>query len=117
MIAKSSAEAELYASSLASSEAIGLRTYLHDLGWVKKVCVHSDSSSALSLMNRTGLGKAKHIDIQWLWRQEAIRNGGFVIAKVLGDANPSDLMTKHLGADRAQFLLRLLGYTCKRLHS
>ena len=70
VVATSSAEAELYAASKASSEALGVRTLLSDLGVAENAHVHIDSSSALSLIQRSGLGRAKHIEIQWLWMQE-----------------------------------------------
>ena len=73
VVAVSSAEAELYAASKAGSEGLGLQTWLEDLGWRVDVQLHMDSASALSLIQREGLGRAKHIEIQYLWLQEAVR--------------------------------------------
>ena len=72
VVATSSAEAELYACSKACSEALGAQTLLRDLGKEVTVSVHMDSSSALSMAQRAGLGKAKHIDVQHLWMQELV---------------------------------------------
>ena len=36
--------------------------------------LHIDSTAALSIISKTGLGKAKHVEIQHLWLQAAVRN-------------------------------------------
>ena len=110
VIATSSAEAELYACGRACSEALGAQTLLNDLGKQCGVTVHLDSSSALSMAQRAGLGKAKHIQVQHLWMQELIKAKRLKLAKVPGDINPADLMTKALGGERIGFLMKLLGY-------
>ena len=110
VVATSSAEAELYAGSKCSSEALGIQQYMCDLGKKCKVEVHMDSSAALSLTQRTGLGKAKHIDVQHLWLQDLAREGRVTYKKVPGDQNPSDLMTKGLSHERICLLMRLLGF-------
>ena len=110
VIATSSAEAELYACSRACSEALGAQTLLYDLGKQCSVTVHMDSSSALSMAQRSGLGKAKHIAVQHLWMQELVKAKRLKLTKVPGDSNPSDLMTKALGSERIGYLMRLLGY-------
>ena len=56
--------------SKACSEALGAQTLMRDLGKDCAVTVHLDSSSALSMAQRSGLGKAKHISVQYLWMQE-----------------------------------------------
>ena len=110
VVAMSSAEAELYAGSKAGSEALGMQTWLHDLGWEAPVRMHMDSSAALSLLHREGLGKTKHIAIQHLWLQEVIKHKRMVVLKIAGESNPSDLMTKNLTCDRITYLMRLLGH-------
>ena len=110
VISLSSAEAELYAACKAASEALGTQAYLRDLGAEAGVQMHMDSSSALSLTSRAGLGKAKHIDIQWLWIQEAVEQGRIRCQKVPGDSNPADLLTKHMAGDRIRYLMELLGF-------
>ena len=43
-------------------------------GWTVAIRLHIDPSAALSITSRTELDKAKHIEIQHLWLQEAVRN-------------------------------------------
>ena len=38
----------------------------------------------------------RHLDLQYLWLQQAVRNGRLQIKKVAGSWNPADLLTKHL---------------------
>ena len=73
MVATSSAEAELYARGKVASESSGAKTLLAGLGSTTTVSNYFDSSVALALTQRTGLGKAKHIEVQRLWVQEAVK--------------------------------------------
>ena len=109
VIATSSAEAELYAAGRGGCEALGVQSYLQDLGWQRDVAIRIDSSATLCLLNRTGLGRAKHIEIQHLWLQEAVKLKRLSCAKVLGHDNPADLMTKALSFDRITYLAEMLG--------
>ena len=53
-------------------------------------------SATMGLVNRRGLVKAKHVDMQYLWIQEAFMSRRFVTKKVGTNVNPADLMTKPL---------------------
>ena len=72
--------------------------------------LHIDSTAALSLVHKTGLGKAKHIEMQHLWIQCAVEQGRFKALKVHTDINPADLMTKALHEERVLALMRLMAY-------
>ena len=56
--------------------------------------LHLDASATMCLVNRRGLGKAKHVDMQNLWIQEASKSDQFATKKVDMSVNPGDLMTK-----------------------
>ena len=109
-IATSSAEAELYALCKMAQESIGLQSLLQDLGVEASIEGYIDSSAALSLVHRQGLGKAKHIHVGHLWIQEAIQQGKLRVGKIWGTDNPSDLLTKGLAAERIVYLMDKLGY-------
>ena len=49
-----------------SNRVDGVQAFAKDLGGVVPILLHIDSSDALSKESRTGLGKAKHIEIQYL---------------------------------------------------
>ena len=110
VVALSTAEAELYAAVLAGAEAMGIKSLAHDLGMSLEVAVGIDASATLSLLNRESLGKAKHIEVQHLWMQGAVRQKALRVFKVGTEVNPADLFTKGLTADELDYLMRLLGY-------
>ena len=109
----SSAESELYAATKTGMEALGHQNLLNDMGIEKGLNVHLDSSSALSLTNRKGLGKMKHIEMQHLWVQDAVRNKKFIMRKVHTSENPADLMTKALPADKINHFMKMMGFRYK----
>ena len=51
----------------------------------------------------------RHIRIGDLWIQEAARTGELVYQKIDGSRNPADLLTKHLRAERSQYLTHQIG--------
>ena len=55
----------------------------------------ADSTAAIGICSRQGLGKIRHLDTHTLWVQQAVRAKRFTLHKVLGEKNPADLMTKH----------------------
>ena len=74
-IALSSAEAELHALVAASAETIGVRALLEDMGRSLPGEVYSDSTAALGIAQRQGMGKLRHIRTQALWVQEVRMEG------------------------------------------
>ena len=106
----SSGEAEFYGVVKASGAALGQQSLLRDLGVDLPVRVWTDSSAALGICSRSGLGKLQHLETHTLWVQEKIRMGDFILMKVKGDVNPADLFTKHLSSsDRVKMLVSLFG--------
>ena len=92
--ALSVAEAELYAGVRGAAEAIGMVNVLRDLGIETKVTMWQDSSSAMAMESRTGMGKARHIDTRFYWVQDVVRRGIVTVRKIAGKFNPADLLTK-----------------------
>ena len=58
--------------------------------------VHSDASAAIGIINRTGVGRLRHVRTQYLWLQDKVRSNELVVKKVAGEENPADLMTKNV---------------------
>ena len=109
-ISLSSGEAEYYGVVKASGIAIGQQSLMRDLGMAKvKVRVWTDSSAAMGISKRSGLGKLRHVQTHTLWVQERVRTGAIELRKVPGEANPADLFTKHLSSrDRIEQLVKLM---------
>ena len=69
--------------------------------------VLTDSSANLGMHSRIGSGRVRHLDVKWLWTQEAVQSGRFSLKKVSTDRNVSDLTTKHHHEDRLVVLMSL----------
>ena len=96
VIALSSAEAELYGIVKATVQGMGLQSVARDLGEDITMDVHTDSSAAMGVCNRKGLGKVRHLDTNLLCIQDKVKQGVLKINKVRGEKNPADLFTKYL---------------------
>ena len=108
-VALSSAEAELHAMVAASSEALGLIGVLSDMGFAADGEVYSDSSAALGIAQRSGIGKLRHVRTQALWVQEVRGEGRLAYKKVLGSRNPSDALTKYMPGTLMDVHLQCIG--------
>jgi len=73
-----------------------------DFGLCLNGLLRTDSTAALGMVHRQGLGRTRHIEVQYLWIQEQVAAKKFNIAKVDSKANPADLLTKHLNAEVMQ---------------
>ena len=107
----SSGEAEFYGVVRGSGQGFGYQALLRDLGVVAPLRIWTDSSAALGICSRQGLGKLRHLDTHTLWVQQAVRSGRLQLKKVPGESNPADLLTKHsIFQERAEQLVKL--YDC-----
>ena len=93
---QSSGEAKFYGLVKAVGAGLGHRPIMVDLGLCVPVRVWSDSSAALGISTKSGLGQLRHLETHALWVQEKARTGAILVQKVRGDVNPADLFTKHL---------------------
>jgi hypothetical protein len=76
--------------------------------------VWTDSSAAIGICSRQGLGKLRHLDTHTLWIQQAVRTKRVDLRKVDGECNPADRLTKHsISRQRLEGLIAL--YSCKYL--
>ena len=92
-------EAELYGLNTAVSKGLFVQSILKDiLNEEIPIRVWTDSSSALGIISRRGLGKIDHVGIEYLWLQEAIRERDIHMEKEASADNPADMLTKGLGA-------------------
>ena len=72
--------------------------------------VWTDSSAAIGICSRQGLGKLRHLETHLLWVQQAVRSKRIDLRKILGEENPADLYTKYLPSrDRIGHLVKLMG--------
>eukprot|EP00972_Heterocapsa_arctica_P068066 10049630-Heterocapsa_arctica.AAC.1 len=93
VITFSSGEAELYGIVKGASAAMGFQSIAADLGVKLDIIIFSDSAAARGMVRRTGLGKVRHIHVQELWVQQALREGRFGLNPISGVDNPVDILT------------------------
>ncbi len=97
-----------------SGRGLGYQALLRDLGVEVPVRVWTDSSAALGICSRQGLGGVRHLDTHTLWIQQAARSQRVDLRKIDGERNPADLLTKHsLSRARVEKLVNL--YDCRFL--
>ncbi len=110
LVSLSSGEAEFYGVVKAAGTGLGYQSLLRDLGFQLPVRTWTDSTATLGICGRQGLGKLRHIQTQYLWIQQRVRDRSIELLKVRGEENPADLFTKHLTSrDRVHSLLELFG--------
>ena len=98
-IALSSGEAELAGIVKGSGEGLGLVSVVADLGTDVSLTVLADSSAAIGICRRTGIGRARHLAVGQLWVQERVLTGDFELRKHPGSLNPADILTKPANAE------------------
>lgn len=102
VIAKSSAESELYSVVKGATEGLGLITLYKDLGSEVGVKLNLDATAAKGILDRQGISKVRHIDVNVLWLQQQAAKKIIPLVKVDGTVNCADLLTKHLGVQVQQ---------------
>ena len=96
IIARSSAEAELYAAALGASESKGIVSLLRDLGKNKNPVLAIDAKGTEHILHRQVIGKLKHMDVAYLWVQDEIRSQRLRVCRVRSEEKRSRLGTKAL---------------------
>ena len=111
-ISLSSAEAELYALVKASTESIGVQGIAGDLGSKLQIQVMTDASAAKAICLRKGSGRLKHIQVQNLWIQQAVRDSLLRVRKISRNINLADVLTHNWSWDEGQTQLSGMGFQC-----
>ena len=108
-IALSSCEAELVAATIGAAEGILIREVLKFvLNQEVHLDVRMDSSSARQWLQRSGIGRLKHLAARSLWLQNAVREKELFLKAIPTQFNLSDLNTKRLARGRREMLMYYL---------
>ena len=116
--ALSSGEAELHGIVDGSARGIFTKHMHEEMGRTINIDVETDSTAANGMCSRTGVGKTRHIQVRWLWIQDAIRDKVVRLSKVKSSDNKADMGTKDLDGPTHQRLLKKLPLKptqCRRL--
>ena len=106
--ASSSGEAELYGIVDGSARGIFTMHMYEEMGRTINIDVETDSTAAIGMCSRTGVGKTRHIHVRWLWIQDAIRENVVRLRKANGTENEADTGTKDVDGPTHQRLLQKL---------
>ena len=87
-----------------------MKSLLSDFRINVQIKILSDSTAAIGMVRRLGLGRVRHLACADLWVQQHLRNGSFVLGKHPGTSNSADLMTKHKSRDELVKLLKIMGF-------
>ena len=98
----SSAEAELTGLSRGGAVGIGLQSLCGDLGLNVWLRLHSDSTAAIGVCRRRGLGRIRHLAVADLWLQDKVKSNALSVHKIAGKDNPADALTKWVDAATLQ---------------
>ena len=72
ILALSSGESELGALVKGCTEGLGLQSLLQDFDITVQVKIRSDSTAAIGMVRRLGLGRVRHLATADLWVQQGI---------------------------------------------
>ena len=90
---------------------MGLIALGGDFGIVFEAQVHVDASAAIGIVERQGLQKIRHIEVDLLWIQEMEMRRLLPLAKIWGELNPADLMTKNVPIEKVMTFTKSLRLT------
>ena len=108
--AMSSSEAGYYGVVKAAGVGLGYQALLLDIGIDLPLRLWTDSSAAIGVIVRQGVGQIRHLDARTLWLQQAVRTGRLEVRNVKGTEDPADLFTKHTpSAHKLKQFVGLLG--------
>ena len=78
-----------------ATEGLGLITLCQDMGADIGTRLNLDATAAKGILERQGISKVRHIDVNVLWLQQQVANKLIPLTKVDGTLNCADLLMKH----------------------
>ena len=75
----------------------------------KTLVLHYDRVASRGMAQRLGAGKCSHIEVKWLWLQQAMDEKKLATEHVPTESSVADIGTKGLTSDRIWKLMNLMG--------
>ena len=113
-------EVEYYALASLAAECLFCRYVMSFLGLELVVELGTDSTAAMGVAARSGVGRLRGLETKVLWLQQKVKDKELRVFKVRGDYNTADLGTKILAMNRLHQLCRdagLVRYSDGRVES
>jgi hypothetical protein len=108
--ALSSCESELYALGSIAPELLRVKGILQEcFGETVTPTAFSDSSSALTVSSRVGMGQLKHVELRLLTIQDWVAEKRLALGKIGTLENTADVGTKFLAGPRTRELSEAIG--------
>ena len=93
--ALSSGESEFYWQGSGPARGLLVKHICHEVGEPKKtLMLHCDSVASRGMAKRLGAGKCRHIEVKWLWLQQAMIERKLATKHVPTESNIADLCTR-----------------------
>ena len=108
-VALSSGEAELGAQVAGVAEGSSLQKLCAEFGLHLSLHSLCDPSAARGIMNRSGTGRMKHLEVKHLWVQELVAKKLLTVQWVPRQENAADVLAHSTSRSEFTRLLRLLG--------
>ena len=110
VVSLSSGESKYYALVSSASSLLGEVSTAKDWGLQTESEVYMDASAGIATVSRRGLGKAKHVDIQYHWLQDSVAMRYFRLKKVGPDEMLADVLTKPGAEEKMNKALRGMNF-------
>eukprot|EP00435_Cladocopium_sp_Y103_P051887 s469_g16.t1 len=110
IVALSSAEAEIHAAVSTTCDGLLLRVCVEFCTGEKvNLKITLDNTAAKQVMQRSGVGRIRHLSCRVLWVQQLVKNKELYTSSIPTKENFADLGTKKLSRDRMQYLMHGVG--------
>ena len=108
-VAQSTCESELLALGAGVMDGRFAQTIVEEMGEKVALEAYCDSSSAVAITVRRGLGRLRHLNVKQMWLQQEVREKRLTVNRVPSEQNVSDLFTKAFLGPRFRVLLDMIG--------
>ena len=113
-IAMSPGEAEYGAIVKGACQGLGIQSMAADWGIKGSIKIRSDSSAAIGISNRLGLGTMRHLSVRHLLVQDKVKNKEIQFEKQDGKKNVADLGTKIQSGPTISSVMGRFGFRFER---
>lgn len=112
IVTLSTTESEYVSGCSSGQEIMWLRNLFTEFGYTlsSPSQLYTDNQSAMAVArNPEHHGRVKHLDLKFYWLRDAVHHQHIRIDHLRTDDMPADILTKALGREKLQHMVKLLG--------